>query len=499
MFDKHALKDYFWNILFSCLIIFGAFFVVRIAGNVYPAHLLGLFLLTRYIATAGSNFFQFGISQTLVRYLSLYNDNPVNKKRFLLVAIALWFIGTILLFPLVWYFSSDLELFLFPAHAKNGSYALCLFFIISSMIGQYIVSSSLMADRQFILSNICQFLGGNGFIILLLLLYGQAYFPITLFYVQSIITYVMTLIGLSYLYVKYSALSSITDTEADLNTNILSYTGILKNFFHYGVPQGMVAFLDTVIISIGPWILRGNPTDAGYLIIALTLLRAIQAGFAPLTQVTGVLTGHAINKNQQDQISNVIPNILKLVLISSLFLTIFLFHGSYVLLVAWLNNKELALAVNPFLNFAILAIIPCNIYYGLKDIIAARWHKPYNLISLMLGLTSFFVVYFFNSFSSQTEAILYSIIATYTVAGLSTIVWIRQDLKSLFSYRDFLVVFLVIIYYLVNHYMLQGSVMNLIQSGIMALFFGIMAVIFLFPSSIKILGRYLNFEYTNGQ
>src|SRR5213595_2551289 len=68
---RQARSDVAINIGFAVIRLAALLWVIRLAGVVFPAETLGVFLLARRLASTAAHLFQLGSSQTLLRCLPM--------------------------------------------------------------------------------------------------------------------------------------------------------------------------------------------------------------------------------------------------------------------------------------------------------------------------------------------------------------------------------------------------------------------------------------------
>ncbi|RJQ28470.1 hypothetical protein C4565_03580 [Candidatus Parcubacteria bacterium] len=397
--------------LFSMIVLL---WIVRLASEAYSPAMLGWFLLARRFAGAGANLFQLGASQTLRRYISINFDLNEEKLSYIYVALLGWLVISAIILVITFQLQFALEAWLFPGNPDALGLAIGTTTYALALVLNYIVFSSLIAERKIALGNFLDTLASGGFLIPLLLFYGgKASLPWLLQF------HAFAVVLLSWGVAIWYVLSLHISLVPDLNL-VKRAAG---NFCRYGVPRTFVTFADMLILLIGPWLLRTNPEESGYLLIALTLTRAIQAAIQPLTQIASVVTARLIGSDNNTTLSEGINLLLGIVVYASTLLVAILVPWRYKLLLLWLGNAKVISGVLFYFDALIWAIIPYAVFQGLKGVIEMRWVRPLNLYTLVVSSVIYLLSYvILLRFVGPSDAVRCSTLLSFIVLGVGSLI-----------------------------------------------------------------------------
>src|SRR5262249_195364 len=139
----------------------------------------------------------------------------------------------------------------------------------------FITYSTLLAERWIVQAYLIEFMNISGFLLLALLWWGKEATPVRVLQFQAVAMMVLSFSVLAFYFCKARGLA----------TRLEELEETFQVFIAYGMPRTPIPFLDMLILLIGPWLLRARLNEAGFLVIALTLVQMIQASIAPMTQI----------------------------------------------------------------------------------------------------------------------------------------------------------------------------------------------------------------------
>ncbi len=206
--------------------------------------------------------------------------------------------------------------------------------------------------------------------------------------------------------------------------------GAVEDFRRYGLPRTFITFADMLILLIGPWLLRAHQEEAGYLLIALTLTRAIQAAIQPLTQVASVVTARLTGRHNDAILSEGINLLFGTILYASTLLVAILVPWRDTLLWMWLGDTEVIKGVLFYFDALMWAIIPYAIFQGLKGVIEMRWVRPLNLYTLIVASIIYLGSYgILLNFTGLSKAVRGSTLLAFIVLGVGSLACCRGYLR----------------------------------------------------------------------
>ncbi len=410
------------NIGCSVLRVLAMMLVVRLAGQAFPAAGLGLFLLSRRVGSTWANLFQAGSSQTLMRFVAMHADDPAVKRRYVATAALYWLGLTAVFVPACHFLRQPLSDWLLPEAADAGATAFWTGMFLLGTIANFIVYSTLLAERRIALANLFEFTNASGFLLALFLLPEAGFSPLDTLRLQS-----LGMIGLSLaclaLYLalvrpKAPAAGSAGPTVA-------------RDFAAYGLPRALVPFLEMGLTLLGPWLIRDHLAESGYLIMALTFVRVVEMFVQPVVLVSSVVAARLLGVGDRRSLADGGRLLFGAVLTAAAVALAVVAPFRSQLLVLWLGDPALAVQVDAYVSVLFWSMIPYTVYQGLKGIIEVKWVRPVNLMTLAAGLAVQAGVFYACRLAGLDPfaAVGVSLAVSFTVLGVCSTLWMRRTLS----------------------------------------------------------------------
>lgn len=413
IFASSARSQIFINLVFTFVKSLSLILAIRFADVLLSASTMGLALLFRRQGALWGNLLQLGLSQSLKKF---YTSNPDSTERSLVWAIlSKWVIvaGLSAVVVAVIY-SEGISEALLGQRGNLLSIAFSLY--ISGVALGYMACSSWQVEFNFVQSNIIDWL--NGSLVFIFCIFIGTYCSDTIFiFWLGALTFISS--GASFLWFgyRYAYLSTLIKNSWKVETPVLCFS----------LTRGATAFGDMGTITLGPWLLKDSPVQAGYLIIAYTVLRMAQALIMPVAQVLSLRA----NSYRHDQVAEE-RRVFILALLS--------FIGGWVAVAAyytmgeffislWLPNSDNQ--VISILDELMLFTPAVCLFYSLRNYIDLRYVTPWNLIVFVLSLIGFFCGYC-SVTSGGLEAVVFGskiMFTTLMMSGLNFSVFYFLRLK----------------------------------------------------------------------
>src|SRR5262245_59024699 len=244
------------NIGFAIVKLAALVVVIRLAGVAFAPEALGVFLLARRLASTVANLLQLGASQTLLRYLPM-TRSPGARHRYVTVACALW-LGVAVIALATWVpLRSIVAAWAFPGVPAAEELAAWAAALATVTILEFIVCTSFLAERRLVPANTLDLMSVSGSLLLRLAWPIGALTPTSLLRYQALGVLSMCLAAMAIRLWNARRASSEAQT-------IPTWTETARAFATYGLPRGGITGLDVAILTIGPWLLREQPAQAGY-------------------------------------------------------------------------------------------------------------------------------------------------------------------------------------------------------------------------------------------
>lgn len=440
MISKKSKKlDLTLNVIFNICNLVALLYLIRISSDAMVPLVFSIFMLVRRYAAAIANFLQLGSSQTLLRYLPILGNDTISKRRLFVFGNALY-AALLLCVIFIGYFASDSIAKLF--FGDSGNYVGITFWMLALSVvtvGQFLVFSAALAERRIIIANVINFFSTTGWLLIAIIfcvfldieisdlktLEAVLAFHTTSIFLSSFLAfaYFMRKFG----YRKYRRGENVSNER--------SWSTEAGFYWHYGLPRTAITFLDGLTLVIGPWFLRQYPIEAGYVVVALSVLRVLQGILMPISQLSGVFAAESLNLPDKAYLSRMVRFMVGSFLLVTLLSVTFLIHWIDILVRAWLSNPKLADGVLRYKWMILCSILPFVLFNGLKTTIENIWHSPKNLWSLLCAFAAFGVVFFaLAGFLDKTASLTLAYLAMFWILGGACIAWLKQYLSDYLRY-----------------------------------------------------------------
>jgi len=405
------------NIGFAVIKLAALVYVIRLAAAAFPPEALGVFLLARRLASTVANLMQLGSSQTLLRYLPMATSAGA-RRRYVMVACALWIsVGTLVLAALL-PARSMVAAWAFPGLAGGPELAAWAAVLAVVTVLEFVVCTSFLAERRLVPANTLEVMSVSGFLLLGLMWPIGALTPTSLLRFQSLAVLLLCIAA----GVAWLRLSRRQDLEPDAPP---AWAQTARTFVAYGLPRGAITGLDVAIITIGPWLLRTQPAQAGYLLVALMIVQVIQAALGPITQIASILAANFVGRGEMARLKEEVQLLLGGTLYAATLALAVLVPWSAHLFAFWLRDPELIAGVQYYFAWLAWGILPIALFHALRGIIEMRWFAPWNLYTLLSAAAVQLLVYALGrEFLGETAAVRAAVLTTFLTLGGLTLAWL---------------------------------------------------------------------------
>ncbi len=459
-FKKSKKLDLTLNIAFNICNLIALLYLIRVSSDVMTPLIFSVFMLVRRYASAIANFLQLGTSQTILRYLPLLGDDMSAKKSLFLSGHLIYAVLILIIATTTFFLSEYLSTILFGNNIEYVGISFWTMALSVVTVGQFLVYSTAIAERHIIISNIINFFSTTGWFLIAVIF--CAYFKIELSdirFLEMILAFQTTLVFITCLlaFFYYQRLFSRRAKEKVDKPFSIAF----GYYWSYGLPRTAITFLDGLTLVIGPWLLRYYPIEAGYVVVALSLLRVIQGLLMPISQLAGVFTAESLSSSDHTYLSRLIRFMLGTYSLVTLLAIAFLSIWIDLLVDTWLSKPSLVSGVLKYSNLILLSVLPFVLFNGMKTIIENIWHSPKNLLSLLVSFVAFTGIYFiFRTFFDPSISVKAAYLAMFWILGGACLVWLKQYMHGYLKYYFFVDWLLAIILVYLSSYYLQSYLGN---------------------------------------
>ena len=427
---RRLRRDTVLNVALSAVRTVAVVWVIRDASVTFAPEVLGVFLLARRISATLACLFQLGTSQTLLRYVSIYAADDTRKRVFVLSALAVWVAMSLSCVGLGFIFREPLSGFLFPGADAGPSLVVCTAALVAGTVASFLPYSTLLGERRVVAANILELVNASGIVLGALLWYGSAATATSVLGVQALGMAVLSVGTLVWLATGMAGGEGV------------EVGGMWKEagdaFMRFGLPRGASSFLDMLLLLIGPWLLRRSPDEAGYLIVALTVLRLLQTAISPVSQIAAVVTARLRGATDRPALAGGVRMLGAGALYAGVIAVALTAPFVPYLLHIWLPSQVVGDGVAKYVPIILWAGVPYVLFQALKGVVEMHWVQPLNLISLccaavvQIGVTLALV----PRLGLET-AVSLGVVTSMTSLGALTAWWLREYLGSLADFGLF--------------------------------------------------------------
>lgn len=422
--ERSAKSEISINIGFSLVRSILLFAVIAFAARILPLEVFALLLLLRRNTVTMVNLLQLGISQTVLRYLAYYSHDKRKSAAFTLFSLLFGTAISILIYTSAWVFPYEFSNILGAGTVKDKTIAIWLAILACGMVFHFIGYSSLLAKRHYVWANIFETMNAAGWLGIILIFNGASHSLTYLISLLAIVTLGSALVQIL-VFLILNKLSRPKEKKWFIEP--------VKALSGYGVTRGISAFADMSFLTLLPWMMRSNPTEASYIILAFTFLRVIQAAVMPVTQVLAIRYTQRMGKASGKVVRNktIRPLALLAGCLGLLMMPFYFLLGEWGLKI-WLGDASLVQGTLRYLYPVAIGSPFFIIFYSLRNIIEVTWVLPKNLITLTSALALQFAIYQIGLAYklSLTNAVGLAIIISFVFAGFISLWWVRRDLFS---------------------------------------------------------------------
>jgi hypothetical protein len=418
-FKSQSIENVFFTLIKAMVFLYA----ISLASEYLPVTLLGLSLLFRRQGGMFAGALGLGLTQSILKYSTSREGRDEEY-------LACFDISVLVIFmvSLVGYFYGDIfsELLF-----KNKDVSLGFYFTIYTigLIVNFLAYSSWLTIMNFRIANLVELLSVGVTFIVAIVVYNNTKSG---HFFWMILSFGCLFISSIFLFI-FMSIEKIHPFKFVKNR---FYDGKMKvKVLMFGIPRGISAFLEGGIYVIGPWFLVSEPEEAGYLIIALSVLKLLQTAITPISQIISLRVLKTIaEKNQPEQ-----KRLLSLLMYTSVisFVGVMMYPLLKVsILTFWLGSN--AENVLYYLNELIYIMPALAAFYLLRNFIDLYFSLPITSIYFIIWFSIFFVCYFTTSLLGfeKNEIILTSVVFAMSSLYIYVIIFFCYLIKNGIKYND---------------------------------------------------------------
>ncbi len=347
---------------------------IQMADALLSAQVMGLLLLFRRQGTLWGNLAQLGLSQSLQRYFISESDR--HSRMMLWGKLVRWVVlAGALVVVLCLLFAGQINDALFSASPPSLAIAFGIY--VAGISLGFMANSSWMVVFRFVNSNLIDWLNGSLLFILCICLGRNLTGPALAFWL-AMLTLIVSIAFLWYFTIHSDGCKELLPRDWNLSKDVVSYS----------LTRALTAFADMATLVIGPWFLRDTPEEAGYLIIAYTVLRLAPAVVIPVAQVLALRANSHYHHAKTEEWRIIWLCIFAFSMTGFLIGAYYAVGGWAIRL--WLPNSYIF--VQGLIDNLIIFTPAICIFYALRNFIELRYDFPWNLFTFTACLISFVLI-----------------------------------------------------------------------------------------------------------
>lgn len=346
---------------------------IRMADALLTAQMMGLVLLFRRQGALWGNLAQLGLSQSLLKFYTANDDAEARKALWgrLVRWVAVAGCVTVALSVL---FADQLNAALFAA--EDSGLAIAFGIYVAGLALGFMANSSWMAEFRFVHSNTIDWLNGS-LLFVICLGFGSGLAATPFAFWLALLTLGASAAFLVWFSQHQNCGASLVERGWRLSGEVTQY----------GLTRALTAFADMATLVLGPWLLRDQPDQAGYLIVAYTALRLAQALVLPVAQVLALrANSHQYDSQREER------RILWLCAV--VFLMAWCAVGGYYVVGDWFMHwwlPDSSAEVMGLLDELIVFLPAVCLFYSLRNYVDLSFSAPWNLCALILSMVVFYL------------------------------------------------------------------------------------------------------------
>lgn len=419
---RRLQQDVVINLFFSGLNIIGVLILTRLSTSVLDAVAFGIFMLTRRYSAGLSTFAELGGSLAQFRYMGIYADDKDRSQQVSLIVLLFYSAISALLVTLTWWAEEPLIALFFPdsPHARW-----LLWITVALAIEQLLhfnVVNNLLQERRMVLYNSYKFLNIAGIFALIFIWVENVSVLVAL--ILYLILSSLLLLG-GQLYYSFPALHQLPRIVRK------EQWPLIREIFSFSLVRGLVSFLAAALLVVGPWLLRADLQEVGYIAVIYIFFQTINVIVGPVSQLSMVVSSRKLGADDESAIALGVRLVFGLTVILAIICVVIVYPWHTLFLELLVSNPAIIVGASQY-RLLFFCLLPLSVFYGLRGVIEMQWKIPYNFFNLLvahgLGLLCFFVV---RPFYGLQGSVIISLSVTFWTLGILTVWTLRHALKGL--------------------------------------------------------------------
>ncbi len=361
------------NLAFTLIKSASVLVSIRLADAVLTAQVMGLILLLRRQGALWSNLVQLGLSQSLQKFY-VADERQAERLELWGVMVRWVAVASTVFVTLCLLIDDSLANLLFGRPEKSLAWGFGIY--VAGIALGFMATSSWQAEFRFVRANLIDWM--NGSLLFIVCLIWAGHLPGT--------SIVFILSGLT-LAASLLAIWSFASMTNGRNALFANRWRLERSITRYGYTRALTAFADLATMVLGPWLLRGQSEQAGYLIVALIVVRVAQSLVLPVARVLALrANSYRYNQHREEQLILKFAGIVFVV--SWLFVALY-FGAGDIALAWWLPNSSAHIL--SIVDKLVLFLPAIGVFYALRNHIEIRYTFPFNLVFLVCAIATLLI------------------------------------------------------------------------------------------------------------
>lgn len=443
-------KDILINVVFAFINMVGVVVLTRMSTSFFAPAAFGLFMLVRKYSTTMSTFADLGGSIAQYRYMGMFADEKP-MRQLVSLSVLIFYLSLSAVIAVGAYFGQATLLPLLLPGAEPAPWI--LWYSIGLGVQNLLlfnVGNNLLQERKMILYNLVAFMNGAGIFILIFSFFRSSSVQYVLL-LYLILGDIMALVGILY----YNAAPIIKWFDFPWH----KFRWIITEVFSYGFLRGFGSALTAGLFVVGPWLIRGDLQEVGYLIAVFLFMQTTAVVIQPITRLSMVVSARNLSEADDERLASGMRLLFAVTLIGATIFMIAAYPLMDILFNIAIGNKEIIAGAKKY-SIVMTCVIPFSVFTALKGVIDMRWKTPFNVLNLVLcqiiGLVLFYLI---EPTLGPTMAVIAHSMGSFWTLGFLTVLASRVFLRAI-KWSDLISFFTLALIFLVGNYLVETYSMN---------------------------------------
>jgi hypothetical protein len=412
------------NVGFAAITAVGVICLMRLSTSVLAPAELALFLAARRYSASISSLTNLGGPLFQIRYMGMHPDDERLGELITLFVTAVFTLVSMALVLAVFFAGHFIAGTILPASSYPSWFLGILVMLSIQQLFFFSVHNHLLVRRRIVVYNVYKFLAATGLLFPAILLAAQHS-------ARSVLTaYLVLSAGLLAVGHGMATIRPLLDWRR-LPWSRLPW--IVREAASYGPPRAFVNFIDSLLLVLPVWLLRGDVVEAGFMLSMFVFIQATSVVILPINELVMVASAANLGAGHTDGMQRMTTVLFKLLLVVSCALVASVIPFREALYRTAIGSERVVVGVSAY-SALLSCIIPITVFGGLKGVIDMQWKRPWNLANLcvsQVGSVALFYLLRIEYGWDARSAVIMSCATGLWALGIATVLAVRSLLRRI--------------------------------------------------------------------